>query len=647
MAKSKPNPNSRPKVKPAGASATVAKPTVTHAEGGPSRNSPKNFPEYWFIPILVGIAFLVNASTINYGYTLDDPFFTKDNPMVNKGISAIPEFFTHAAYYGVFKNHDASYRPLLLTSFAVEKEFFGFNPKVSHFVNLVLFCLQVAFLFVLLRRVFNKYSAFIPFFIVLLFELHPIHTEVVASIKSRDEILALLLTALCTLQSFKFVDTGKHKHLILSGIYFFLALMGKETPITFVAIVPVTIYFFRDVPIRKIVITCIPYLVVAAIYMMMRAAFIESDGEKVRILVNNNALMAATNYGDKLATALFIQLKYILLLIYPHPLSYDYSYNQIPIIPLSNIKALAAIAVIGGLLGYALTHLKRKDVFSYCILFYFGSVALTSNILVDIGATMAERFVYTASLGFCIGIVFLVTKFLKADNRQLSYATAPKVFYILIPIALLYSAKTIARNPDWNSNLTLYESGYETAPDSWRANNLLGVTYTKMISSETNPVEKQNLFNKAIFHFNRSIAIMPGNAEVWLLKGYAFDFIGNHNDSAILSYKNALVLDSNNHEAINNLGAVYLKMADFGDAIKVLTRAVAKDTVHTDAIANLAAAYGNSGNLKEAEKYYLMAIRIKADQPANVWQSMSNIYHYMGDSAKAQYYRKILYGRGK
>ncbi len=154
----------------------------------PMQPAAKALAEHWLIIILLAIAFLINTPTINYNYTLDDPFFTRENPLVRAGVSSIPEFFKHAAYYGVFKNHDASYRPLLLISFAIEKQLVGgFNPKIGHLVNLLLFCLQIFALFKLLRRIFNNYSVYVPFFIVLLFELHPIHTEVIASIKSRDE----------------------------------------------------------------------------------------------------------------------------------------------------------------------------------------------------------------------------------------------------------------------------------------------------------------------------------------------------------------------------------------------------------------------------------------------------------------------------
>jgi len=608
----------------------------------PSLPKPKVPADKWLITALAVIAFVVNAATISYDYTLDDPYFTKSNPYVSQGLSATKVFFTHAAYYGVFKNHDASYRPLLLVSFALEKELFGFEPHISHAINLLMFCGLLVALFLLLRRIFNQYSAFIPFFIVLFFALHPIHTEVVASIKSRDEIMAFLFTALCTLQSFKYIDSNKASHLVWSAIYFFLALMSKETPVTFVVIVQMTIYFFRDVPLKKIFMACLPYLVMVVIYMAMRASFIESDGEKVKIMVNNNLLMAAGNESDKLATALFIQLKYILLLIFPHPLSYDYSYNQIPIINFTDVKALASLIVYVSLAVYALFTLKRKNIFSYCILFYLGSTIITSNILVDIGAAMAERFLFTASLGYCIAIVFLLVRLFKADPAQLSYASAPKLFYVVGVIAVLYSVKTVARNADWKNNVVLYESGVETAPNSWRAQYLLGVTYTNQLNTEHNPVIKKDLFNKAIEHLNSSIHALPGTSEAYLLKGYAFEFMGGYDDSAIATYKMVLAIDPANDKASINLGSVYLRQGNFTGAIKILTDVVALDSTNTEAITNLAASYGNKGHFPEALSYYAKALRIKPDQPANVFSSLTNIYHYMGDSAKTQYYRQLL-----
>lgn len=590
--------------------------------------------------ILAAVVLLVNVRTIGYDYTLDDPFFTKDNPNVSKGLSAVKEFFTHAAYYGVFKNHDASYRPLMLTSFAAEKDLFGFNPHTGHLINLLLFALEIVLLFQLLRRLFHSMSVYIPFFMTMLFALHPIHTEVIASIKSRDEIMGLLFSILALTQTLKYADSGKMKHMVLTGLFFFCALMSKETPIALVLIAPMTLYFFREQPLSAIIRATVPYVAVAAVYMVMRAMFIESDGEKVVILVNNNALMAATNYGEKLATLLYIQLKYLILLVLPHPLSYDYSYSQIPIISFAHPKALAALAAIVAMLVYALRRFSKKDVFAYCILFYGMSVIITSNLLVDIGATMAERFIFTGSLGFCMAAVLLIARAMKADTASISMATAKPFMGVMTVICVLYAGKTFARNEAWRDNLSLYLTGMDTAPDSWRAQYLLGVEYTKMIGAEADVATKKDLYSKAITCFNRSLQILPNNSDVYLLKGYAEEFAGN-NDSALISYRNTLTLDSSNTQAQVNLGGILLRSGRLDEAIATLGKVLARDANDIGALTNTGAAYGNKGMFRESIAYYEKAIQIQPQQQPNVYMSMCNVYRYLGDSANTQKYRAI------
>ena len=600
-------------------------------------------PNKILLIVLAVVAFVVNIRVIGYEYTLDDPFFTKDNPNVSKGLSAIGEFFTHAAYYGVFKHHDASYRPLMLTSFAAEKDMFGFDPHTGHLINLILFTVQIVVLFLLLLKMFKGISEYVPFFITLLFALHPMHTEVVASVKSRDEVMGLLFSALALLQTMKYTDDGKAKNMILSAVLFFCALMSKETPIALVLIAPVTVYFFRkDIPLVKAARFAIPYAAVAAGYMVMRALFIESDGEKVRILVNNNALMAATNYAEKLATTLFIQLKYLIILVFPHPLSYDYSFNQIPIIGFSDPKALAAVAVIIALAVYAVKNFTKRDVFAYCILFYAFSVVITSNLLVDIGATMAERFIYTGSLAFCIALVVLLSKLLKVDTVNMSFATARPLFIVVTVISVLYGAKTVARNEAWSSNLELYKTGLETAPNSWRAQYLMGVEYTRMISKEPDALLKRDLYKNANECLNRSLAILPNNSDVYLIKGYADEF-GGQIDSAIVSYTNTIRLDSFNTQALVNLGGVFLRTNRLDESIKTLSRVISYDPNNADALANLGASYGNKGMFNESAQFYQRSLKARPVQPPNVFMSMSNVYRFLGDSANAQKYRQLMF----
>jgi tetratricopeptide (TPR) repeat protein len=209
-------------------------------------------------------------------------------------------------------------------------------------------------------------------------------------------------------------------------------------------------------------------------------------------------------------------------------------------------------------------------------------------------------------------------------------------------IVLLYSVKTVAQNGVWKNNTVLYESGVETAPNSWRAQYLLAVEYTRQLNEEHDAAKKRELFNKAIDHFNSSIRALPGTAEAYVLKGYAFEFMGGYDDSAAATYRLALAIDPVNDKASINLGSVYLRQGNFTGAIKILTDVVARDSTNTEAITNLAASYGNTGHFPEALSYYAKALRINPDQPANVFSSLTNIYHYMGDSAKTQYYRQLL-----
>lgn len=637
MAKQKQQAKARPQ------QSIAAQPATEKAAPASLVQDAASTPVKWFLIILAAVAIVVNIPTLSYEYTLDDPFFTTSHPNVMLGLSAIKEFFTHAAYYGVFAHHDASYRPFMLASFALEKDIFGeFTPRISHLINLLLFALEVVVLFQLLRRMFHKVSPYLPFFMVLLFTLHPIHTEVVASVKSRDEIMGLLFSALTLLQTLRYVDSGKVKDMVLIALCFFTALMSKETPIALVLIAPMTVYFFRDVTMKQIIKVMVPFVSVAVVYLIMRAMFIESDGEKVVIMVNNNALMGTTNEAERIATALWIQLKYLILLFFPHPLSYDYSYNQIPIIGFSSPKALAALAVIIALFVYAVRGFKKKDVLAYSILFYGMSVIITANLIVIIGATMAERFIFTGSLGFCIAIVWLLAKLFKTDIAHASLANARPLFGVLVAICVLYGAKTMAQNEVWRSNLGLYESGMETAPNSWRAQYLLGVEYTRIMDKEKDQNARKELYKKADAAFDRSLQVLPNNSDVYMMKGYADEF-GMEYDSAIVSYSTTLRLDSSNKQAAINLGSILMRKGNLDASIQTLSRVLARDSSNVDALTNIGASLGNKGQFRESIYFYEKACRIKPDQPANVYMSMSNVYRFLADSGNAQKYRQLMY----
>ena len=139
------------------------------------------------------IVLLFYGNTLFNQYALDDAVVLTQNTQVQNGISAIPSFF-QSDYTQGFGNASSAlttsrYRPLTLSFFALQYQFFGLNPFASHFINLLLFSLLVTLLFSFLSDFTKTYQftvnpdSFLSKHLVhltcLLFIAHPIHAEVV------------------------------------------------------------------------------------------------------------------------------------------------------------------------------------------------------------------------------------------------------------------------------------------------------------------------------------------------------------------------------------------------------------------------------------------------------------------------------------
>ena len=159
---------------------------------------------------------------------------------VMQGWRGIPKIFQVGLWQ--FDNVNLGYyRPLSLVTFAIENQFFPKNAYVGHLDNVLLYGLTGFCLYLLLTRIFRGMYPLFSLSVTLLFLAPPIHAEVVANIKSRDEILAFLSLILSllfflrhhALQSRDRRSTWRRWHgLLISGTFFHLALLSKETAMT-------------------------------------------------------------------------------------------------------------------------------------------------------------------------------------------------------------------------------------------------------------------------------------------------------------------------------------------------------------------------------------------------------------------------------
>lgn len=599
-----------------------------------------DYQNNWLVPIGIFLfAFLLYANTINHGFVLDDDLVCKKNAFVQAGILGINDIFTHSWYYGFSGTSDRYYRPMMLAGFAIEKQFFGNSPTVYHFFNVLEYALGCMFLFFTLRLLFEK-KYFLPTVAAtLLFAAHPLHTEVVANIKSRDEIYAFLGMLGVIYAIVQYNRKNNIFYLIIALLSYFFAILSKEAALSILGLVPLVLYFFTKISLNKITIQTILFGLVAAIYFYFRGKVIDPDPSPFETI--DNSLFAIDSFWGQRATAIGMLGKYFQLLVFPHPLSFDYSYNTFPELGWTDWEVLMSLIVSSGLIYLTIKGLRNKNIYSFAILFFAITFAITSNIFFSIGATFAERFMFIPLLGFCIGISFMLKEFFLKEKNP-----SPTVFYGIVGvILLLYSAKTITRNAAWESDATLYETGIITAPNSSRTQSFYGVTQYRKALAESNPNQKKELLNTAVEYLNRSIEIYPEFTETYHHLALVYE-AQNNNPLAIEAYQKAIKTNAEYFPAMTNLGVLFYNLKNYNQAEKYLKQSLlfAPNNVITNRTLGLV--YKATNRFKEAEIYFKNALDAQYNDTHLF--DLVELYKAMGDIETAIFYdKKIKEYRGE
>ena len=280
------------------------------------------------IILLVFIALGLNVNTLFHEYALDDIVVLTENNFVEKGIKGIPEILTTDYIAGYSKKENiltgARYRPFSLIIFALEYQFFGANPFVSHLINILLFAILIFILYQFLHQVvFQGQNNYLAFLTCLIFTVHPIHTEIIANVKGRDEIITSIFLLLSVLSLVNYFKNTASRNLFVSLTFFVLALLTKESAVTFLGVIPLVIYFFLNQTIKRSFVITIPYILIFAGYMCIRYFIVGLNDHPVNDVTNSPYIYASL--AESFATKIYILFKYISLLFFPFPLSSDLS----------------------------------------------------------------------------------------------------------------------------------------------------------------------------------------------------------------------------------------------------------------------------------------------------------------------------------
>jgi hypothetical protein len=442
-------------------------------------------------------------------FIYDDKAIIAKNPLI-RNLHHTPLLFG-TSYWGMNVGQPKEfkgdlYRPLTMTTYALNFAAGGLNPARYHIVNLLLHLGVVLLLWRLVLLL--GFSPIIAGITAFFFAVIPIHTEAVTNIVGRAELLSAFFVLLAWILS---IAQPSRWRIAGGAACFGLALLSKENSAAFWPVLILSDYVvqhksWRELAHERLLIwtayggTLLLYLewrhfIVGSLFTSNSVPYFESQGLSIRLLT----------------MARFMVLHYVKPMLMGWGLCADYTR---PALTDANLHAWGpwlCLIVLLGIIGAALlAALKRRTPLALGVLIFFGLLFPVSNLWVRLEVIGAERFLYLPSLGYCFGLGLLAEK----ASRSRAWVRAAGIFF-LVSLALGYGWNTVQRNKVWQSEAAFWETTARDAPGSPRAWNGLGGVRMG-----------QKIYPEALEDFNRALALNPmlldahyNMATCFLLKG--------------------------------------------------------------------------------------------------------------------------------
>jgi Flp pilus assembly protein TadD len=502
-----------------------------------------------------------------------------------------------------------------VATFAVEYEFFGASPGLSHFINILLYALSCIVLFRVLERLLHQYKGSnkwylgVPFLATVVYLVHPVHTEVVANIKGRDEILSLLGGLLALYYIILYAETGRKLLLVWIFLGFFMGIFSKEIAAVFIVLIPLSFWFFLK-PKWKLVFTgMVPVILATIVYFLARHAVLGDQTVKPVPELMNDSFLGMT-FGQKYATISSTLGIYLKLLFFPHPLTYDYYPYHIPVTEWSQWQAFVPLMIYVALGIIALVGLRKKSLISFAILFYIITLGPVSNILFPVGAFMNERFVFVGSIASSIILIWfliyrLPEKFPKLKTLGLG---------LIVVFVLGFSVKTISRNFAWENDFVLFTTDVKTSVNGAKSNCSAGGKLIEEATKPGNEAVRNDYIKLAIKYLNHALEIHPTYGDALLLLGNAWYELNKNYDSLLIAYKKLLKLNPDHNQVYSNLDLVFKTNTDTDYKIRTYEELLTINPNRFEVFYNLGILYGKEkGDLVKAIPFLKRAVDLKPD----------------------------------
>ena len=546
---------------------------------------PSGFPRADIAAVAV-LALLVAASffpAFRGGFVWDDTIITAlDSVRDWGGIWKI--WFDPKGAFIQGETGEGHYWPIVYSTFWLEHKLWGFSPAGYHVVNILLHFANT----VLLWRLLSRLAVPGAWFAAALFAVHPLHTESVAWIIARKDLLSGMFYLLAFGMWVRFLESPCRRRYAAALLLFAAGLLCKTVVVTLPAAFLILQWWRRGRVTRGDVLRLLPFFAVGFAFALGDTLYYK-DLESLslgysmveRVLIAARALCF---YAGKLMWPADLAV------IYPH---WDVSAGS----PVAWACAAAVAVAVG-----AAWFLRRKAGRGPLACLLFFAVTLSPVLgFIDYGymqfSFVADRYQYLAGIG-------LMALFAAAGARvigKLPGAAARAARGTAVILLVILGALTWNQSELFKDEITLFGHIISRNPHARSAHGNLGLAFYR-----------DDQFKEAEKHLLRAVELTPDDKNAAQNLAEALRMQNRHEES-LEWYRAVIDMDSDYANAYAGMGDALFKLERYGEAASSMKRALELEPDHPEVFninVLIGRAFDEMGRRKESEEYYRRAVDI-------------------------------------
>ncbi|XP_065837876.1 protein O-mannosyl-transferase TMTC3-like [Oscarella lobularis] len=589
------------------------------------------------------VAVIVYWNSLQGGFVFDDHRGILKNDDIRTDATPLSNLWVNDFWGGAMSREVShkSYRPITVLSYRyLNYAVAGLEPYTYHLVNVCLHAAVTVLFVYALQTVFPKRKQ-MALVTGLLFAVHSVHSEAVANVVGRAELLSgffFLLSFICYVKCCDY-DGGIKCWLWLANtlVQGICSMLSKEQGITCLGVCAaydlflhydVLVTWFKNRGNKAKQSASFPVGTITRISVLTTSLVVLLN---FRLAMNAGAKpifksdeLRASFHENRLTRILSFSYIYSFnawLLLCPYGLCCDWSLGSLPLIhnftDAYNLASLFLYLTIAVFAVYVLLCPKRSDrvAVGLGLAFLVLPFVPAMGIVFQVGFVVAERVLYMPSMGFCMLIAIGYNRIRKRYGKIAQIGLGFTL--------LLMTAKTMSRNWDWQTDINLYKSGVKINP-----------TNVKMYSNYGLELKNRGEVATAKDLYQRALLLEPDYTEATFNLGNVLSDEGNLEEAARL-FEKSLASSYTKPQALNNLAATLMKLGRIKEAEKRFEEVIQIKPDHAQAYNNLASLYGETKRYKEAEEVFRKALAVLPSY-TEAYFNLGTLLYQMGRSDEAE-----------